>query len=218
MAAVDLAPLPLRRAPVRRLAQLVGGLALYGTSMAMQIRAGLGLNPWDVLHEGLSLRTPLSFGVITAITGAAVLLLWIPLRQRPGIGTVANVVVIAVAVDAVLAVLPAATGWPARAALLVGGVVLNGVATAAYVGARLGPGPRDGLMTGLAARTGRSIRLVRTGLEVVVLATGWLLGGTVGLGTVLYALAIGPLTQLFLPWFAVRAPAPGPAAATAGPR
>jgi uncharacterized membrane protein YczE len=218
IAAVDLAPLPLRRAPARRLAQLVGGLALYGTSMAMQIRAGLGLNPWDVLHEGLSLRTPLSFGLITAITGAAVLLLWIPLRQRPGIGTVANVVVIAVAVDAVLAVLPAATGWPARVALLVGGVVLNGVATAAYVGARLGPGPRDGLMTGLAARTGRSIRLVRTGLEVVVLATGWLLGGTVGAGTVLYALAIGPLTQLFLPWLAVRAPAPGPGAATAAPR
>jgi len=170
----------------------------------MQIRGGLGLNPWDVLHEGLSKQTPLSFGLITAITGVAVLLAWIPLRQRPGPGTVANVVVIAVAVDLALFLLPPVTGFGPRIALLVGGVLLNGVATAAYVGARLGPGPRDGLMTGLAARTGWSIRLVRTGLEVVVLAVGWLLGGTVGVGTVLYALAIGPLTQAFLPLFTVR--------------
>jgi uncharacterized membrane protein YczE len=204
MAVVDLRPLPVSRNPGRRLPQLVAGLVLYGTSMAMQIRAGLGLNPWDVLHEGITEQTPLSFGAITAITGAVVLLLWIPLRQRPGIGTVANVVVIAVAVDAVLAILPASEWLPARIALLVGAVVLNGVATAAYVGARLGPGPRDGLMTGLAARTGWSIRLVRTGIEVVVLAAGWLLGGTVGVGTVLYALAIGPLAQAFLPYLAVR--------------
>ncbi len=208
MAVVDLRPLPVTHAPARRLPQLIGGLALHGTSMAMQIRAGLGLNPWDVLHEGLALRTPLSFGLITAVTGAVVLLLWIPLRQRPGIGTVANVVVIAVAVDAALALLPPVEGLVPRIALLLGGVLLNGVATAAYVGARLGPGPRDGLMTGLAARTGRSVRLVRTGLEVVVLATGWLLGGTVGVGTVLYALAIGPLTQAFLPFLAVRTPEP----------
>jgi uncharacterized membrane protein YczE len=133
-----------------------------------------------------------------------VLLAWIPLRQRPGIGTVANVLVIAVAVDVALALIPAATGLPGRIALMVGGIVLNGVATAAYVGARLGPGPRDGLMTGLAARTGWSIRIVRTGIEVTVLAVGWLLGGTVGIGTVLYAAAIGPLTQAFLPWLAVR--------------
>lgn len=204
MAVVDLRPIPVTRDPGRRLPQLVGGLLLYGTSMAMQIRSGLGLNPWDVLHEGLAEQTPLSFGVVTAITGAVVLLLWIPLRQRPGIGTVANVLVIAVAVDVALALLPAPEPLAARIALLVGGVVLNGVATAAYVGARLGPGPRDGLMTGLAARTGRSVRLVRTGIEVVVLGCGWLLGGTVGVGTVLYALAIGPLTQAFLPFFAVR--------------
>jgi uncharacterized membrane protein YczE len=204
VAVVDLRPIPVTRDPGRRLPQLVGGLLLYGTSMAMQIRSGLGLNPWDVLHEGLAEQTPLSFGVVTAITGAVVLLLWIPLRQRPGIGTVANVLVIAVAVDVALALLPAPEPLAARIALLVGGVVLNGVATAAYVGARLGPGPRDGLMTGIAARTGRSVRLVRTGIEVVVLACGWLLGGTVGVGTVLYALAIGPLTQAFLPFFAVR--------------
>jgi uncharacterized membrane protein YczE len=204
MAVVDLRPLPLARNPGRRVPQLLAGLVLYGTSMAMQIRGGLGLNPWDALHEGLAEQTPLSFGAITAITGAAVLLLWIPLRQRPGLGTVANVLVIAVAVDVALALIPAPAGLPAQIALLVGGVVLNGVATAAYVGARLGPGPRDGLMTGLAARTGLSLRLVRTGIEIAVLAAGWLLGGTVGLGTVLYALAIGPLTQALLPLLAVR--------------
>ena len=204
MAVVDLRPLPLARNPGRRIPQLVGGLVLYAVSMAMQIRAGLGLNPWDVLHEGLTEQTPLSFGVVTAITGVVVLLLWIPLRQRPGVGTVANVVVIAVTVDVALALVPAPTELPAQVALLLGGVWLNGVATAAYVGARLGPGPRDGLMTGLRARTGWSIRVVRTGIEVVVLAAGWLLGGTVGVGTVLYALAIGPLAQAFLRFFAVR--------------
>ncbi|MEN3302436.1 hypothetical protein [Pseudonocardia sp.] len=208
MAAPDLRPLPVTHAPLRRLPQLFAGLALYGTSMAMQIRGGLGLNPWDVLHQGLATRLPISFGAITAVTGVVVLLLWIPLRQRPGIGTVANVVVIAFAVDAALALLPAPTGLVPRVAMMAGGIVLNGVASAAYVGARLGPGPRDGLMTGFAARTGRSIRLVRTAIEIVVLGTGWLLGGTVGVGTVLYALAIGPLTQLFLPLFVVREPEP----------
>ncbi|GAA1873987.1 membrane protein [Pseudonocardia ailaonensis] len=204
---MDLRPLPVTYAPGRRLPQLAIGLALYGASMAMQIRGGLGLNPWDVLHQGLENRLPFSFGVITAITGVTVLLFWIPLRQRPGIGTVANVVVIAFAVDAVLALLPAAQSWPMRVGLMAGGIVLNGVASALYIGARLGPGPRDGLMTGLAARTGWSLRLVRTGIEITVLATGWCLGGTVGVGTVLYALAIGPLTQLFLRAFAVRQPA-----------
>jgi uncharacterized membrane protein YczE len=201
---VDLRPLPVTRNPGRRLPQLFCGLALYAVSMAMQIRSGLGLNPWDVLHEGLTKQTPLSFGVVTGITGAIVLLLWIPLRQRPGVGTVANVLVIAAIIDGALALLPAPDALAARIGLLVGGVVLNGVATAAYVGARLGPGPRDGLMTGLSARTGRSVRLVRTCIEVVVLACGWMLGGTVGVGTVLYALAIGALTQAFLPLFAVR--------------
>jgi uncharacterized membrane protein YczE len=163
------------------------------------IRSGLGLDPWDVLHEALSELSGLTFGTVTAVVGALVLLCWIPLRQRPGIGTVANIVVIAVAVDLTLAVAvqPSALVW--RIVLLVAGVVLNGLATAAYIGVRLGPGPRDGLMTGFTRRTNLSIRLVRTGIELTVLATGWLLGGTVGVGTVLYALAIGPLTQAFLP-------------------
>jgi uncharacterized membrane protein YczE len=204
MAVLDLRPLPVTRDPARRLPQLLLGLVLYGVSMAMQLRATLGLNPWDVLHEGLTKQTPLGFGAVVAVTGVAVLLLWIPLRQRPGVGTVANVVVIAVAVDVALAVLPQPAALAPRVALMVGGVVLNGVASAAYIGARLGPGPRDGLMTGLAARTGWSLRLVRTGLEVAVLGTGWVLGGTVGVGTALYALTIGPLTQAFLPVFTVR--------------
>jgi uncharacterized membrane protein YczE len=204
VAVIDLRPLPVSRDPVRRLPQLFGGLVLYGTSMAMQLRSTLGLNPWDVLHEGLAEQTPLSFGLVTAVTGVVVLLLWIPLRQRPGVGTVANVVVIAVSVDVALALLPEPATIGARVAMMAGGIVLNGVASAAYIGARLGPGPRDGLMTGLAARTGWSLRLVRTGIEVAVLVAGWTLGGTAGLGTVLYALAIGPLTQAFLPLFAVR--------------
>lgn len=199
-----LTPVSLTRRPVTRLIQLIVGLTLYGVSMAFMIRAGLGLDPWDVLHQGLANHVPLSFGTITALVGALVLLVWWPLRQRPGIGTVANILVIAVAVDGALAVLPAATNLWWQVPLMVLGVVLNGVATACYVGARLGPGPRDGLMTGLHARTGKSVRLVRTCIEVVVLATGWLLGGTVGVGTVLYALSIGPLTQFFLPWLAYR--------------
>jgi len=203
MTTVDLRPLPVTAAPARRLPQLFGGLVLYGTSMAMQLRATLGLDPWDVFHQGVARHLPVTFGTVVAITGVAVLLLWIPLRQRPGIGTVANVIVIAVSVDVALALIAEPTGLPARICMLVAGIVLNGVASAAYIGARLGPGPRDGLMTGLAARTGWSIRLVRTGIELTVLATGWLLGGTVGVGTVIYALAIGPLTQAFLPWFAV---------------
>jgi uncharacterized membrane protein YczE len=209
MPAVDLRPLPVTHAPGRRLPQLVAGLALYGVSMAMQVRATLGVNPWDVFHQGLARNLPLSFGLVTAVVGVVVLLLWLPLRQRPGVGTVANVVVIAITVDVGLALIPPPSALPARIGLLVGAVVLNGVASAAYIGVRLGPGPRDGLMTGLAARTGWSIRLVRTGIELTVLTAGWLLGGTVGLGTVAYALAIGPLTQAFLPWFTVgRSPVP----------
>ncbi|MGQ0839375.1 membrane protein YczE [Actinokineospora sp.] len=199
MPSVDLKQVAIRVNPGRRLTQLFAGLVLYGASMAMQIEATLGLSPWDVLHEALHKRTGLSFGTITAITSVAVLLCWIPLRQRPGFGTVANVVVISVAVDVTLALLPTPDGLVTRITLLVGGVVLNGLATAAYIGARLGPGPRDGLMTGLAGRTGYAIRWVRTAIELTVLACGWLLGGTVGIGTALYALAIGPLAQAFLP-------------------
>jgi uncharacterized membrane protein YczE len=163
------------------------------------VRAELGLDPWDVLHQGLADRLPLTFGQVVIVVGALVLLAWIPLRQRPGLGTISNVIVIGLAVDAALAVLPPPDPMAWRITFLVSGVVLNGVATAAYIGARLGPGPRDGLMTGLVARTGRSVRLIRTSIEVGVLATGWLLGGTVGVGTVLYAIAIGPLVHLLLP-------------------
>jgi len=197
--------------PARRLTQLYVGLALYGASTALTVRAGLGLNPWGVLHEGLAHRTGWSFGSITIVVAAAVLLLWIPLRQRPGIGTVSNVVVIGVAVDATLALLDAPTQLPVRMALLVSGVGLNGLASACYIGAGLGPGPRDGLMTGLVCRYGGSLGAVRTGLEVTVLALGWLLGGTVGVGTVLYALSIGPLVHRLLPPLTVTAPpASGP--------
>jgi uncharacterized membrane protein YczE len=200
MAHVELKPVPVSVSPARRLPQLFAGLALYGASMALQIRSLLGLDPWDVLHDALSKLTGLTFGTITALTGALVLLCWLPLRQRPGVGTMANILLIAVAVDATLAVLPTPRLLVLRIAFLVAGVVLNGLATAAYIGARLGPGPRDGLMTGVNTRTGWSIRLIRTTIELTVLATGFLLGGTVGLGTVLYALTIGPLTQAFLPF------------------
>ncbi|MED7820601.1 membrane protein YczE [Streptomyces chiangmaiensis] len=187
----------------RRLIQLYGGLALYGASSALLVEAGLGLAPWNVLHQGLAKLTGLSMGVVLTIVGAAVLLLWIPLRQRPGLGTVSNVLVIGFAMDATLAVLPDVRALTVRLPLLLAGIVLNGAATGLYIAANFGPGPRDGLMTGLHRRTGRSIRLIRTAVEVAVVATGFALGGTVGVGTVLYALSIGPLAQLFLRVFAV---------------
>jgi len=198
-------PAPRRRTLVmgRRLAQLYAGLALYGLSMALLVRAELGVMPWDVLHQGLSRTVGGSLGTVSIVVGALVLLLWVPLRQRPGVGTVSNVVVIGLAVDASLAVLPSVDALTARVVLVVLGIVLNAVATAAYIGVHLGPGPRDGLMTGLVRRTGGSVRLVRTGIEVAVVAGGWLLGGTLGMATVLYALAIGPLVQLLLPRFTV---------------
>lgn len=190
----------------RRLVQLYTGLALYGISMALMIKSALGLNPWDVLHQGLATRTGLSFGTVTIGVGIGVLLLWLPLRQRPGLGTVSNVLVIGVVVDAALALLPTVAPIAARIALLLAGIVLNGVATGLYLGARLGPGPRDGLMTGFVARHPRyTVRRVRTVIEVAVLALGWLLGGTAGVGTVAYALAIGPLANLFIPLFTVPA-------------
>jgi len=184
---------------IRRLFQLYAGLVLYGTSMALQIRAGLGLDPWDVFHQGVTNHTSLSFGTVTMITGAVVLLAWIPLRQWPGLGTVSNVFVIGLSVDAALSLIPKAGPLPVQLAMLASGVFLNGVAGASYIGAGFGPGPRDGLMTGLVRRTGGSVRVIRTSIEVSVLVTGWLLGGTVGLGTVVYAVSIGPLLHLLLP-------------------
>ncbi|ROQ62962.1 putative membrane protein YczE [Streptomyces sp. 840.1] len=187
----------------RRLIQLYAGLTLYGASSALLVVAGLGLEPWGVLHQGLAERTGITIGVVSIIIGAIVLLLWIPLRQRPGLGTVSNVFAVGIAMDGTLALVPDVHGLAARAGVMVAGIVLNGVATGLYIAARFGPGPRDGLMTGLHRRTGRSIRLVRTAIEVAVVVTGFLLGGSLGIGTVLYALAIGPLAQFFLRFFAI---------------
>ncbi|MCX4879414.1 YitT family protein [Streptomyces sp. NBC_00847] len=187
----------------RRLIQLYTGLALYGASSALLVEAGLGLEPWNVLHQGLAELTGLTIGVVSIIVGAAVLLLWIPLRQRPGLGTVSNVFVVGLAMDGTLALVPNVHSLAVRIPLLVAGILLNGVATGLYISARFGPGPRDGLMTGLHRHTGRSIRLMRTAIEVAVVATGFALGGTVGIGTVLYAVSIGPLAQFFLRMFDV---------------
>jgi uncharacterized membrane protein YczE len=183
--------------------QLYAGLILYGVSDSMLLLAALGLDPWDVFHQGLSRRFGLGVGTWAIIVGVCILLLWIPLRQRPGFGTVSNVLVVGAVIDLVMALTPAPHALELRIALLLAGVILNGVATGAYIGAGLGPGPRDGLMTGLAAR-GHSIRVVRTVIELTVLATGWLLGGTVGIGTVVYAVGIGPLAHVFIPMLAIR--------------
>lgn len=197
-----------------RLPQLVLGLALYGISMALLIRGTLGVMPWDVLHQGLSRHVPLTFGQVVILTSLVVLLIWVPLRQSPGLGTVANAVLIGLVVDPVLSWVDPPEGWLPRIGLMTAGIVLNAMATAMYIGAQLGPGPRDGLMTGLARTTGGSIRVVRTLIEVGVVLAGFVLGGVLGVGTVLYALLIGPLTQAMLPWFVVpvrsspRRPAP----------
>ncbi|HLY35340.1 MAG TPA: hypothetical protein VKU35_01345 [Candidatus Limnocylindria bacterium] len=200
--------MPLLRAAIgpprtRRVSQLYAGLVLYGLSDGMLLLAGLGVDPWDVLHQGLSRRLGLGVGTWVVIVGALVMLLWIPLRNRPGFGTLSNVVVVGLVIDLVLASVPAPHALPVRIVTMASAVVLNGIATGAYIGAGLGPGPRDGLMTGLAAR-GHSIRLVRTCIELTVLGGGWLLGGTVGIGTVVYALGIGPLAHVFVPRLAVR--------------
>ncbi len=198
---VDLGPLAQLRAGrlLRRIGQLLLGLVLYGVSLALMVRGAIGLAPWDVLHTGITRYVDLSLGTVIVLMSLLVLVLWIPLREKPGIGTIANALAVGITADLTLTLLdqPDAMVW--RVALMVGGVVLNGLATALYIGAQFGRGPRDGLMTGLARRTGLSIRLVRTGLEITVVVLGLLLGGGLGLGTVIYALAIGPLTQLMLP-------------------
>lgn len=199
----------------RRIVQLFTGLAMYGISLALFIRAGLGLDPWDVFHQGVANRTGLSIGAVVIIVSFLVLLLWIPLRQRPGFGTLCNAILVGVFADVGLALIPSLSNLAGQLGMLAGAVLLNGIASACYIGARFGPGARDGLMTGLARRTGWSVRSSRTLIEVVVLAAGWLLGGSVGVGTVLYALAIGPLVQLLLPWFTV--PAGTPKAARLAP-
>jgi len=187
-----------------RLPQLVVGLVLYGVSLAMMVRGHLGLAPWDVLHSGVTRYLPITLGQAVIVMSFVVMLAWVPLREMPGIGTILNALLVGTAADATLWLLDQPEAMAARLALTVGGVALCGLASALYIGAQLGRGPRDGLMTGLARRTGLSLRLVRTGLEVSVVVIGLLLGGVAGLGTVLYALAIGPLTQLMLPWCTVR--------------
>ena len=187
----------------RRGLQLLLGLFLYGFSLAMMIRATLGVSPWDVLAQGGSLQTGIPFGFMTNIIGVIVLLLWIPLRQRPGIGTVLNVLLVGPSAEVGLALLSEPTQLWARILLFTGGLVLLAVASGLYIGARLGPGPRDGLMTGVHARFGLPVWLVRTAIEGTVLLLGWLLGGSVGLGTVAFALLIGPLVNIALPLFRV---------------
>ncbi len=181
-----------------RFSLLILGLVLYGLSDGLLVLAGLGLDPWDVAHQGLSRSFGGQVGTWSCIVGAVVLLGWIPLRQKPGIGTLTNVILIGVVLNVSLALIPRPHGLAAQVVVMLAAVGLNAVATGLYIGAGLGPGPRDGLMTGIAAR-GHSVRLVRTAIELSVLAVGWSLGGAVGLGTVVYALAIGPLVHVTLP-------------------
>lgn len=186
---------------MRRFIQLQFGLCLYGVAAAMMVRANLGLDPWNVFHQGLSLRTGMSLGTASILMGVVVMLTWIPLRQKPGIGTLFNIFVIGLSMDAALAVMPEMTTLPPRLAFMTAGVVLTAVGAAAYIGAGMGTGPRDGLMVGLNQRLGWSIRVSRMLIELSVLAGGWLLGGSVGVGTIVFAVGIGPLIQIFLPWF-----------------
>ncbi len=179
-----------------RIMRLLGGQFLYGAGLAMTVSAGLGIDPWTVLAEGLSLRTGWGIGWVTNLLGFVVLFLWVPLRQKPGLGTITNILVVGTALQLTLDVLPPARGLVAQLALLLGGITLVALASAIYLGANWGAGPRDGLMTGLNARLGWPIWRARVTVEVTVLAAGWLLGGTVGLGTVMFALLIGPLTQV----------------------
>ncbi|HKG65670.1 MAG TPA: hypothetical protein VKB28_16495 [Solirubrobacteraceae bacterium] len=197
----------------RRLLQLYAGLTLYGASASLIILSELGNDPWDVLHQGLSRQTGIGTGIWVCIAGALVMLLWIPLRQKPGLGTLSNVIVVGLTLELCLIAFEPTHDLAARWTLLLSGVLLNGVATGLYIGARFGPGPRDGLMTGLAAR-GMSLRVVRTGIELTVLAVGFALGGTVGIGTLVYALAIGPLAHVFVPAFTT---SPTPSAAVVLP-
>lgn len=191
--------LPIRgHSLLRRMVQLNIGLALFGTGIGLMLQSELGVPPWDVLHQGLQIQFGLTVGVWSIIVSFVVLLLWLPLRERYGIGTLLNAVVIGVMIDVTAALVPTTGGAIAAILMLAAGILLIGFASGLYIGANLGPGPRDGLMTGI-ARKGPSIRMTRVVLEIVVLAAGWLLGGTFGVGTVAFALLIGPIVQFFLP-------------------
>lgn len=196
--------LPERGALPARLTRLIIGLVMFGFGVAIMVRAELGLSPWEVLHQGISIETGILLGTVGIIVGFIVLIGWIPLKEKLGVGTVTNVIVIGVVIDISLWLLPAEfTGTLVRWSLLVGGVAMIGVGTSLYIGAGLGPGPRDGLMTGLAKR-GWPIGVVRIAIELTVLAAGWLLGGTVGVGTVLFAFGVGPIVHATLPYLTVR--------------
>jgi uncharacterized membrane protein YczE len=196
----------------RRITQLITGLFLYGIGISLMVQAGIGVAPWDVLTQGIAHQTGLDFGLLTNIIGGAVLLCWIPIRQRPGFGTLANVLLIGPSAQLGLWVLPRQTVLGFQVLFLAGGILLIAVATGLYIGARMGPGPRDGLMTGIHARTGWKIWIVRTALEVTVLLIGWALGGTFGPGTVAFALLIGPMVSVTIPWLRVPLPKATPSA------
>ena len=215
----DLGPLAQLRAGrlPRRITQLVVGLFLYGASLALMVRGGLGLAPWDVLHSGLIRYVPIDLGQMVIVMSVLVLVLWIPLREKPGIGTIANALLVGASADAVMAEVPTQHHLALRVLFTIGGIALCAFATALYIGAQFGRGPRDGLMTGLVRRTGASIRLVRTALELAVVIIGLCLGGKLGLGTVAYALLIGPLTQRWLPAWVIELPSPEPTGATEEP-
>ena len=197
----------------RRVIQLLAGLFLYGAGCALTIEAGLGVDPWTVFAEGLSIHTGIGIGWITNILGFFVLLLWIALRQKPGVGTIANILLVGTSMQATLWLVPPAAGLLSQIALLLGGILLVALASGLYIGARFGPGPRDGLMTGMNSRLGWPIWLCRALVELTVLLIGWLLGGTVGIGTVLFALLIGPLVHVALPLLDTQRPARAPARA-----
>lgn len=187
------------RAVLVRIPGLALGLAMFGSGIGLNIRANLGLSPWDAFHQGIALRTPLSVGLVTIAVSVVVLLGWIPLRQRPGLGTLLNATLVGVMIDVTLFVVGETDLLWLRVLYLVGGIGLVALGSGLYIGSRLGPGPRDGIMTGLAAR-GMSIRLARTLIEGTVLIAGWLLGGAVGIGTVIYTVTIGPVLQVTLRW------------------
>ena len=199
---------------VRRVVQLLVGLAVFGVAVALMVRAHIGLAPWDVLGQGIALRTGISFGTVLNLVGLVLLLAWIPLRQRPGIGTVLNVLLIGPAADLTLWLVPEPEALLPRIALFAAGLTLLALATGLYLGARFGPGPRDGLMTGLHARTGWPMWTVRTGIEVTALGLGWLLGGDVGFGTLAFAVLIGPMVHMAMPRLAVPEPVPVAVSAT----
>jgi uncharacterized membrane protein YczE len=200
-AVLTLQPLwrPVRHPLAVRLPQLLVGLFLYGIGLALMVRGGIGVAPWDVLSQGIALQTGLPFGLVTNLVGAAVLLLWIPIRQKPGLGTVLNVLMIGTSAEVGLWLVPVVDELAPRVLLFTAGLLMTAIATGLYIGARFGPGPRDGLMTGIHRRWGFRIWIVRTAIEVSVLAVGWLLGGDVGVGTLAFALLIGPLVQVTLP-------------------